>query len=466
MAENEDEWWTQQLDSLSEGQTWEVARELGLLQELESLPSESASSTSPPPPRSRGRPGAASASSSKPSRRKANAVAASWAMTWNNWEEHCEDAETTIRQLPQLCVAVVGKEVAPTTGTPHLQGFLRFTKPKCWTWLCQRLPGARLEPCNNDKAMQKYCRKDGDLLLDVDLRFGRDIKKKLEESSFLAALQGDPSQLLQEASPSWTFQNLSRVRMAMSYGPQLLTPCTSRTQPYVVWLFGPAGTFKTQFVRSLLKSACLEGKSSFFLSAPDERGKVWWDGLSRATDIVVMDDLRPYTLSSGIWCQIISSLPWKADCKCITVDFCASLVVVTAPDPPWRFWPQRAGDGEVAPQVVRRVSLCAEFLAPPSSWNVTTTSPTCSSFVIPPPGGVAGDPWATTRMFESYVKPAVPEGEMWARARARARTQDKPEIVKHWGDPPPPPLDRLMYEFEELARVWVPPDLVQEEDPE
>ena len=380
-----------------------------------------------PSPTARGRP-----------RKKRNATASSWAMTWNNPETHCEDPEAAIRSMEHLLVAVVGKEVAPTTGTPHLQGFLRFRRVKCWTWMCRHLPGARLVPCENDQAMEKYCRKDGDLLLDLDLRHGRDKKKMLQEESFLEALKGDPSRLLEEAGASWTFQNLSRVRLAMAYGPQLLSPSLSRIQPYVVWCFGPAGAGKTLFVRSLLGSVVLKDKSVFFLSAPPSGGKVWWDGISRATEVVVMDDLRPTTMYSGTFCQLVSSLPQKVDCKNTTVDFCASLVLVTAPEPPWCFWPQSQGDGEVAPQVVRRVSLCVEYQLPASSWSGTRTTGTCSSFQIPPPGGVAGDPWETTRSAVSSVMPAYfpseSEGSKWSRVRGQVAATVRPVPVVHWAD--------------------------------
>lgn len=62
----------------------------------------------------------------------------SWVFTHNNYTD--ED----IRRYDSLkCERIfIGKEVAPTTGTPHLQGFVRFAQPVRLSWWKNQFPKA------------------------------------------------------------------------------------------------------------------------------------------------------------------------------------------------------------------------------------------------------------------------------------------------------------------------------------
>lgn len=53
--------------------------------------------------------------------------ARAWHLVWNNYPE---DAIDRLKALEDKVVRLhVGKETAPTTGTPHLQGHVRFKNP-------------------------------------------------------------------------------------------------------------------------------------------------------------------------------------------------------------------------------------------------------------------------------------------------------------------------------------------------
>lgn len=60
---------------------------------------------------------------------------------------------------------ICGKEVAPQTGTPHLQGAVVFTKPMRMKAVKTALGGvAHLEPMRGKWADQSYCAKEGELV--------------------------------------------------------------------------------------------------------------------------------------------------------------------------------------------------------------------------------------------------------------------------------------------------------------
>lgn len=72
--------------------------------------------------------------------------AKNWSFTWNNYPDDWE--EVLVPRFQEKCVGyVIGREVAPTTGTRHLQGFIEFkTKsrpfsldlPKQITWIATK----------------------------------------------------------------------------------------------------------------------------------------------------------------------------------------------------------------------------------------------------------------------------------------------------------------------------------------
>lgn len=62
-----------------------------------------------------------------------------WNATWNNPPE---DGFTTLKTIPGLKYLIAGKEVAPTTGTPHLQIFMTMKHPTTWRALKRKLTKA------------------------------------------------------------------------------------------------------------------------------------------------------------------------------------------------------------------------------------------------------------------------------------------------------------------------------------
>lgn len=333
----------------------------------------------------------------------------SWFVTWNNPEKHLDpdqNALEVIQSLPTLKRAVMGLETAPTTGTKHLQGFVRFSQPQRRWWVEEKLPGVWVERLKNEKAAEIYAAKEK-LVLD----YGSEARPAPPESAFSRALEGDLGPLMEATTASWKFQNLQKLRLAPAYGPTLGKSPSVRPVPYVIWLYGESGAGKSTFASSLVWEELKTVASAYALSNPDPKKSTWWDGYTPKDKIVVMDDLRASTMSSGNFCQAISSLPYRVDSKNVTVDFSPLLVVVTCPVPPWKLWSLTYEEGGVD-QVVRRVNLCAEFLfAPSEQTSASAPKMWCTSWTPPPDiAALAGS---------ASVTPAAREGKVWAEARAK-----------------------------------------------
>lgn len=64
------------------------------------------------------------------------------------------------------CVYIVyGEEIAPTTGTPHLQGFVCFTNGRSIVGIVAEIGGGHWEPARGtSKQAATYCKKDGNFI--------------------------------------------------------------------------------------------------------------------------------------------------------------------------------------------------------------------------------------------------------------------------------------------------------------
>jgi len=81
-----------------------------------------------------------------------------WVFTLNNYTDEDEDK---IQHLATT-YTLYGREVAPETGTPHLQGFLCFINPIRRSSLVRWLPRAFLSPANGSpEENELYCKKSG-----------------------------------------------------------------------------------------------------------------------------------------------------------------------------------------------------------------------------------------------------------------------------------------------------------------
>jgi len=96
---------------------------------------------------------------------------ASWCFTINNYTS--KDIATVRKALRtgrigRVKEACVGLEVAPTTGTRHIQGYVRFSEPLPKGYIDRIIPRGYNRPCRNPRAAKDYCRKGGRLIVDVD----------------------------------------------------------------------------------------------------------------------------------------------------------------------------------------------------------------------------------------------------------------------------------------------------------
>jgi len=88
----------------------------------------------------------------------------SWCFTIPNYtDEVVLHLQLLFEGEARVAYAIVGREVAPTTGTPHLQGYVRFNTRLRFASVRALLPQCHLSRARGTPAQNRdYCSKDGD----------------------------------------------------------------------------------------------------------------------------------------------------------------------------------------------------------------------------------------------------------------------------------------------------------------
>lgn len=169
-----------------------------------------------------------------------------------------------------------GKEIAPTTGTPHLQGFVYFSHGKTLSAVRKLLFGAHIEPARGTFSQCiDYCRKDGDFYEHGERPHDPiDIGDK-ERSRWAKALESARSGDFDSIDPQILlchYGSINRIRNDSVSVPAAL-PVTTGT-----WIIGPSGCGKSR--------GCREKYPGLY---PKPLNK-WWDGY-KFEPVVLIDDV-------------------------------------------------------------------------------------------------------------------------------------------------------------------------------
>jgi len=245
-------------------------------------------------------------------------------------------------------------ELAPSTGTPHLQGVVFFVRQLRVnivnrTYFDNR---ASLTRCDKAEAAISYCtrEKNGDgtpkraplseEIVDAGpWTYGnRDfVCEAGSHKRKLAELPADLPSLIDAVHngeiPVESFGHHQRFLLARDmYGLQR----TWQTKVLILW--GPSGTGKSTLAEHLWPKAYYAQKEH---GTSRSQGKLWFDGYDRH-DVVIIDDYH-YTLSLTQFKELVSKNGHHVPCKGSKVPFLAKLLVILSNDGPDVWWPNQTG---------------------------------------------------------------------------------------------------------------------------
>lgn len=263
-----------------------------------------------------------------------------WCFTVQNYTD--ENIET-IRK----CNAdywVFGREVAPTTGTNHLQGYMYFAGLKTFGAIKKLLPdGTHIEKAKGNATQNReYCIKEG----------------KFEEHGTPPA-QGHRTDIQQIKDMVREGQHISEIaEVATSYqtlkfAQTLLTikPNTElRLDLRVHWFWGATGTHKT---RTAYAEATAIGDT--WISS---RNLKWWDGYT-GQPCIIIDDMRGDFCTFHEMLRILDIYPLRLEVKGGSVAAEYHHVWITSAYKPDNLWQSVEDKG----QLMRRIHEVREFAA-------------------------------------------------------------------------------------------------------
>jgi len=257
------------------------------------------------------------------------------------------------------------KEVAPTTGTPHLQGYVELSKRTRFGTLIQSLPeGIHIEP---RKGSQEQA-----------IAYIKTPKDKPTPSESDIYEVGEPRTQGTDVGPSAIELARSLLREQKPIDPEIhsigVLKAYERLQKYWpivrgnnsdielsrIWIYGPGGSGKTRTAYSYTEP--------YRTYKCDLISKGWFDGYDNH-EAVILDDFNPDCNDKETFKLLLSILdryPLRVNVKGSSVNWNPRLIIITAQRPPWEYYgspmtfrerPEVWHTDEELRQLMRRIDL-------------------------------------------------------------------------------------------------------------
>jgi len=177
-----------------------------------------------------------------------------------------------------------GKEIAPTTGTPHLQGFVVWNESKTVSASRTILRRCRIDIARGTALeASTYCKKDGDFVERGDLPADPAELGRNEINRWNTAWDLATTGRLEEIPADIRIRSYHTLRRIEQDYMVRVTPLLSVCG---IWVVGCSGAGKTRAVHARFPDAFIKPCTK------------WWDGYQEEP-VVVVDDLDKYHVALG-----------------------------------------------------------------------------------------------------------------------------------------------------------------------
>lgn len=254
-----------------------------------------------------------------------------WCFTIHDWDKMDPHVISDMkRELSAAQYWVMGKEVCPTTGRKHLQGFVRYTNAVYWSRIQKALNGtkAHIEWCRGDAEQnEKYCKKDGDFeewgAAPISRKRkgeqGAEAQKQKWANIVQAAKKGKWQELEDEYPREFitSFRTLKAMR-----ADSINVKETIQGELEHEWLWGESGAGKSSRAR--------REHPDLYLKDVDGDTAKWWD-MYDGEEVVLIEDLSPFNKSMTDALKKWSDrYPFKAQVKGAYMQIRPKKIIVTS----------------------------------------------------------------------------------------------------------------------------------------
>lgn len=283
-----------------------------------------------------------------------------YCFTCNNYTDEQRDLLKSLDDAGTTRYIVYQPEVAPTTGTKHLQGYIVFANPRTFDGVRVLLgPQFSIQVARGDcESNYTYCSKEDSRDDSADFA----VIEHGSRDSVLGTGAGSGSRTDLELIGKRLRDGATETDIAFDYPASYimytrgirsfaqLTVPSRRDPPTVYWYWGPTGTGKT-------RSASEESPDAYWKSA----SHTWWDGYDGLADVII-DDYRCDFCKFSELLRILDRYPYQLQIKGGTQQLNAKRIYITAPRPPEEMWASRTE--EDLGQLLRRITEI-KYFGPP-----------------------------------------------------------------------------------------------------
>lgn len=231
--------------------------------------------------------------------------------------------------------AIIGSEIAPTTGTPHLQGFVSYKSTKTLKTL-KKVFSDRAHFENaiaDDETNRTYCSKESVL---IEIGTPQTKGKRNDISGLKAKLLSD---------------DVSKQSLYLEY-PQYIRLIDKMTdfekgrtvKPNVVWIYGPSGSGKSRYAQQL---AIATGQDIYTKTCNNK----WFNGYD-GQPVLIMNDLRAGTFEFNEMLNMLDRYEHRVETKGGMRQLVSTTILITTNRHPAKIY---KSTNENMTQVLRRI---------------------------------------------------------------------------------------------------------------
>lgn len=253
-------------------------------------------------------------------RNDASARNRGYCFTWNNYPP---DYRSILDGI-ECRYIIAGEEVAPTTGTPHLQGYVYFENPRRASTVRRQLLGAHVVVARGSGAENKqYCSKtrpiddvpNGVVYERGVVPLSNSDKGTMERDRYVRTWDLAKTGEIESIDADIRLRLYSSIKRVqrdyMPPGERIGGPCG-------VWIYGSAGAGKSRSVLDAFPDAYPKPRNN------------WWDGY-QGEKVVIVDDIDRFDVALGgklkHWAD---AYPFIGECKGSSLKIRPKRVFVTS----------------------------------------------------------------------------------------------------------------------------------------
>lgn len=263
-----------------------------------------------------------------------------YCFTINNYDD--DDVKKVMTWVKPSKYLIFGYEIAPTTGTKHIQGYVHFINAKCFSSMKKLIPKIHLEPAKgNDTQNRNYCIKGGNYE-----EFGECSKqgKRSDIDTIRDAIKsGKNVRDCYEIATSYQASKFAENYYRVYHD-------TKRTKPpLVLWLYGSTGCGKTRYA---------------FDNYPELHNVAYhnnfFQGITPDHKVVLIDDFRKDFCKFNYLLKILDRYPMVVNIKGHEMNWKPETIIITCPYHPEEVYNTREDVGQLTRRITHIIN-CDEI---------------------------------------------------------------------------------------------------------